>query len=205
VRNPLNAVSLAAQRIERSHADDEVCREFVGRIRDEVGRMDEILKGFLDLARPAAGPRRGADLRELAREVRGLLAPEAAERGLELSVEEGPAVFAVVDREAVRRAIINLARNAIEASPAEGVVEMGVERGDGLARVRVLDRGEGLDPGLGERAFEPFVTGRPAGTGLGLSLVRRVGEEHGGGASLENRDGGGAVATLELGVEGTAR
>jgi signal transduction histidine kinase len=205
VRNPLNAVSLAAQRIERSHPGDETCLRFVGRIRDEVGHMDEILKGFLDLARPASGPRRPADLGELVREVSGLLAPEAAERGLTLDLQEGGTVRAVVDREAVRRALINLLRNAIEASPEGSSIEIRVEPGDpaeGLARVRVLDRGEGLDPELGERAFEPFVTSRAEGTGLGLSLVRRVGEEHGGGATLENRSGGGAVATLELRTEG---
>jgi signal transduction histidine kinase len=202
VRNPLNAISLAAQRIGRSHRDDEVCQRFVRGIRGEVGRMDEILKGFLDLARPATGPRRRADLRELVQEVVGLLAPEAVERDLVMSVH-GEALHAVIDREAVRRALINLMRNAIEASPEASVIEVELRSEGGLARVRVLDRGPGPDPELGERAFDPFITGRAEGTGLGLSLVRRVGEEHGGGASLENRPGGGAVATLALRLEET--
>jgi signal transduction histidine kinase len=200
VRNPLNAISLAAQRIERSHRDDEVCQRFVSGIRGEVGRLDEILKGFLDLARPATGPRRSADLRELAQEVVGLLAPEAVEHDLVMAVH-GEALHAVIDREAVRRALINLVRNAIEASPEASLIEVELEAEGGLARLRVLDQGPGPDPELGERVFDPFITGRAEGTGLGLSLVRRVGEEHGGGASLDSRPGGGAVATLALRLE----
>jgi signal transduction histidine kinase len=123
VRNPLNAISLAAQRIERTHPDDEQCLRFVERIRGEVGRLEEILKGFLDLARPAAGPRHRASLDELAQEVVELLGPEAASRAVRLEAHPGgKEASAVIDREAVRRAIVNLVRNAIEASRESGRV-----------------------------------------------------------------------------------
>jgi signal transduction histidine kinase len=197
VRNPLNSISLAAQRISRKHSVDTECARFAGRISAEVVRLDDIVKGFLDLARPASGPRSATDLGEVIGEVVALLETEAEERGVSLAVD-GAAARAVVDREAVRRALLNLLRNAIQVAPAESSVEITLETDGPLARVRVRDRGPGIEPESAERVFDPFVTNRADGVGLGLALVRRVAEEHGGWARLEPRDGGGAVATLEI-------
>ncbi len=199
IRNPLNAIALAAQRIERRHPEEEGCRLFAGRIRSEVGRLEEILKGFLDFARPSTGSREPVDLLDLAREVVHVLEVEAAARDVDLHVAPGAGtVRAVVDREAIRRAIVNLVRNAVEASERKGRVELRVESGGGRARIHVIDTGRGIDPDLGERAFDPFVTTRAEGTGLGLALVRRIAEEHGGRVSLTTRPEGGAEAVLEL-------
>jgi signal transduction histidine kinase len=108
----------------------------------------------------------------------------------------------VIEREAIRRALINLVRNALQASPEGGVVGVALERRDGRARVVVTDEGAGLDPEIAGRVFDPFVTARAEGTGLGLALVKRVAEEHGGSVALRNRPGGGAEAILEIGLEG---
>jgi signal transduction histidine kinase len=199
VRNPLNSISLAAQRIARKHPADTECARFAGRIREEVVRLEDIVKGFLDLARPASGPRSVTDLNEVVGEVVALLETEAAEGGISLSAN-GSEAWAVVDREAVRRAVVNLLRNAIQVAPSDSRVEVSVETDRSLARIRVRDRGPGVEPEFAERAFDPFVTSRAEGIGLGLALVRRVAEEHGGWAKLEPRDGGGTVATLEVHV-----
>lgn len=199
IRNPLNAIALAAQRIERRHAEEDDSRLFAGRIRSEVRRLEEILNGFLDFARPSTGPREPVDLLGLAREVVRVLEVEATARDVELRVASGAGtVRAVVDGEAIRRAIMNLVRNAVEASGRQGKVELRVESGGGRARIHVIDTGRGVDPDLGERAFDPFVTTRAEGTGLGLPLVRRIAEEHGGRVSLTTRPEGGAEAVLEL-------
>jgi len=203
VRNPLNSISLAAQRISRKHPGDTECARFAGRIREEVIRLEDIVKGFLDLARPASGPRSVTDLKEIADEVVALLENEAAESGISLALDGAPgAARAEMDREAVRRAVVNLVRNAIQAAPARSRVEITVEARENLARLLVRDRGPGVDPEFAERAFDPFVTSRADGIGLGLALVRRVAEEHGGWARLQPRDGGGAVASLEIRIDG---
>lgn len=197
VRSPLNSIGLAAQRLERSQAGSAV-GETARLIRSEVLRLDGVLRDFLALARPASERRDPADVAEIAREVAALLADEAAEAGVAFAPVEGSAI-APLDRDAVRRAILNLARNAIEASPRGGTVELRVEPvGDERVRLRVLDEGPGPDPALGERVLEPFVTSRPDGTGLGLALVRRVVEEHGGSFRLGARRPRGAEALLEL-------
>ncbi len=201
VRNPLNGIGMAAQRIERLSAPEERTRQLAALIRQEVSRLEAKLKEFLDLARPSSGPREDADLAQLTREALATLELEAAGRGIFIEAPaDGPWGQAVIlaDVEAVRGALVNLVRNALQASPPGGRVEVAVEETEGMARVVVRDHGGGLDPGLGERAFDAFVTTRAEGTGLGLALVRRVAEEHGGRCRLRNHPGGGVEAVLEI-------
>jgi signal transduction histidine kinase len=207
VRNPLNAIGLAAQRLARLAGAGEEGRVLAARIRAEVGRLETTLKDFLDLGRPAGAERELHDLADLARDVVALLELEAAERHVRLVAQLEP-VAARVDREAVRRALVNLMRNALEASPAGAQVEVAVgtlksarTSGRLWARLAVRDSGSGIDPEFAERAFDAFVTTKAGGSGLGLALVRRVAEEHGGRASLRNHPAGGVEALLELPLE----
>jgi len=204
VRNPLNAISVAAQRLERCEAIGDCCVGLATTIRNEVRRLDDIVRGFLDLARPTFGPRERVDVAEIAREVIDVLEPEAASREIGLGLELDGDAVAIVDREAMRRAIVNLVRNAMQASAPGLAVTVRLEGDRDALRVRVRDRGPGVDPALAGRAFDPFVTGRAAGTGLGLALVRRVAEDHGGWATLDDVDGGGAEAVLQIRREDTA-
>ena len=104
------------------------------------------------------------------------------------------------DPEAVRRALINLVRNAIQASPPDEEVRVVSRRDGDSARLVVLDRGGGIDSERVPNLFDPFVSGTPTGTGLGLALVRRVAEEHDGEIRLSPREQGGTAAQLSLPV-----
>src|SRR6185295_3506691 len=203
VRNPLNGIGMAAQRIERlAAAEGEPggkARQLAVLIRQEVARLEETLKGFLDLARPASGPHRALDLAELTRDSLGLLELEAAAKGVHVELRAEPAA-ACGDAEALRGAVANLLRNAVQASPAGGRIEVVVEAGrDGCApRVSIRDHGAGISTELRERAFDAFVTTRAHGTGLGLAMVRRVAGEHGVRSWLRNHPEGGVEAGFEV-------
>ena len=201
VRNPLNGIAIAAQRIERLNGDGRA-GGLAARIRQEVERMEGSLEGFLDLARPAAGPRAATDLGALVRDALALLELEAAGKSVRLRAST-EAAKVQGDAEALRGAVVNLVRNAIAASPEGGAIEVAVSapRRRAPARVLVRDEGPGIEPDLLARAFDPFVTSRAEGTGLGLALVRRVAEEHGGRAALRNHPGGGVEASLEIPAE----
>jgi signal transduction histidine kinase len=111
-----------------------------------------------------------------------------------LAVTAAPAVRLVAPPTAVRQVLDNLVRNAIEASPAGGTVEVGLSPD----RVEVRDRGAGVPAAVRARLYEPFVTGRRDGTGLGLAICQRVAVALGGALTHADRDGGGTVATWRL-------
>ena len=171
--------------------------EMAARIGNEVRRLDGVLHSFLELASPVGYSREEVDLTELTTEVQDLLETEAESKGVRLGPVQGSAT-ATVDREAIRRALINLVRNAIQASPPEGRVVIVISDGFQEAEIRITDEGAGVDPKIAGQVFDPFVTGRDSGTGLGLALVRRVIEEHEGSVTLDSHHTRGAVAVVHL-------
>lgn len=204
VRSPLNAIGLAAQRIERAPSAGEEIHRLAGKIRTEIGRLEMILRQFLELASPVGAAREATDLQRLAGGVLELLGAEAEEAGVTFRFA-GNGGRAPVDPESVRRSLINLVRNAVQASPQGGTVEVSVEAEDGTVVIAITDQGPGLDEEIAGQVFDPFVTSQAGGTGLGLALVRRVAEEHRGSVSLRTLDGGGARAELRLPAAEPAR
>jgi len=195
VRNPLGAMALYAGAL----ADDLRGRPeaaLVARIRSELDGLKRLVEEFLDYARPrplALEPVAGGSLAE---EVRDLCLPVAQARGVALQAG-GEGAFEA-DRHLLRRAALNLVRNALEASPPGGAASLSVRVADGQAVVSVLDRGPGLPPEVRARLFQPFTTTRERGTGLGLALARQAALAHGGTLELLDRDGGGTEARLAL-------
>jgi signal transduction histidine kinase len=94
--------------------------------------------------------------------------------------------------------MVNMIRNAVQVSPAGSAVDIVLEELGEKVRITVRDRGHGMKGDVRERAFDPFFTTRAEGSGLGLPLVRRVSEEHGGWAQLLDREGGGVDAMMEI-------
>jgi signal transduction histidine kinase len=167
-------------------------------LRREVDRMGEVLEGFLNFSRPLVPlEREPADLGVLVREVAILHEGMARERGVGLVVRAGPAPSRSDPRK-VKQILLNLLQNALDASPAGETVELEAAAVPGGARLRILDRGPGLSPELGERAFEPGVTTKATGSGLGLTIARGLARQHGGELSLRPRDGGGLEAEVFL-------
>jgi signal transduction histidine kinase len=195
VRNPLGALDLFAGLLSEELAGRPE-EAHVARIRAELANLSKVVEEFLDFARARPPVREDVDLRLLLAEVVDLAQPLASERRVSLAVDG--AGIARADREQLRRAAVNLVRNAVEAAPVASEVEVVARTSDGEAVIEVRDRGAGLAPGARSSLFRPFFTTKERGTGLGLALAKKVADAHGGTLALEDRAGGGTVARLAV-------
>ena len=166
-------------------------------VRREVDRMQVILDEFLNFSRPLVPLAiEAVDLRVLLEEVAEMHEGMAHERNVRLLVKAESQTVRCDPRK-VKQAIINLVQNAIEASPESSVVEIESAVGDDV-RATVLDRGSGVEASLGHKVFEPGVTTKARGSGLGLTIARALLRQHGGDVTLSARPAGGSVATMQL-------
>jgi signal transduction histidine kinase len=163
-------------------------------VREEATHARRVVEGLLGFARPGREATAEVDLAAAVGATVDRLALVADARDVTLAVTAAPAVRLVAPPTAVRQVLDNLVRNAIEASPAGGTVEVGLSPD----RVEVRDRGAGVPAAVRARLYEPFVTGRRDGTGLGLAICQRVAVALGGALTHADRDGGGTVATWRL-------
>ena len=197
LKNPLASVKGLANLLADG-ATDAKAAERLAVLRREVERMQSILDEFLNFSRPLVPLALGhVDVGALCREVAALHEGLARERELELAVR-ADAVMARCDPRKVKQMLINLVQTAIDASPRGAAVELEAAQGDGAVRVRVLDRGRGLDPALEGALFSPGATTKPSGSGLGLTIARALAVQHGGELTLSPRPGGGTVALIVL-------
>lgn len=163
--------------------------------REEAEHARRIVQGLRGFARPGEEAPAPVDLLVLAVASADRLLATADGRGVSIAVR-GEAVRTTLSPSAARQVIDNLVRNAVEASPEGGEVEIAVGPG---ARIRVMDRGPGLPEAVRARLYEPFVTGRSDGVGLGLAICARIVRAQGGKLRHEDREGGGTCAVWAVG------
>jgi signal transduction histidine kinase len=174
-------------------------------VQEEADRLRDIVSDLLEFARPRPPQLAPAALGEVVSAAIAAARDEAGAAADAVSLEVGGDVRQLVcDERLVRQAVINLVTNALQATGRSSAVRVRVERESDRARdeesvlIRVADDGEGVAEELRERIFTPFFSARPTGTGLGLAVVRRSVEAHGGDVSLTTTPGGGATFTIRL-------
>jgi signal transduction histidine kinase len=197
LKNPLAAIKSLLQ-LEQTGARDERSQKRLDVMTREVARMEAILREYLSFSRPLEDLRVGAvDLAAIADNVVALLEGRAAAAGVQLS-RTGQSVLLAGDGRRLEEAVLNLAANALEATPSGGSVVLEVVRDKDGGMLRVRDSGIGMSPSTMEKLGTPFFTTRKDGNGLGVVLARAVITQHGGDLQFDSRPGAGTTATVSL-------
>ena len=158
-------------------------------ILGQIERLDRLLKRLLSLTDRDPPHRQSTSVRSLVETCALERAEQAASKGIRIKTSIR-AETARIDAEQIRRALDNLVLNAIEAAPAHSEILLGARIEGDTLHLSVHDAGAGPPAAIRDHLFEPFVTGRPDGTGLGLSLVREIANAHGGIARLASSPSG---------------
>jgi signal transduction histidine kinase len=198
VRNPLGGMELYAGLLRDDLQGDSEKLAHLARIERELTQLKNIVTEFLEYARRPRPHLEASDVSEILGEVRDLVAAHAGPRQVEITVDAEPAQ-AACDAGQLRRAILNLAQNAVQACPDDGSgkVRLGCARKNGEVIVTIGDTGPGIAPDLLAKIWTPFYTTKQSGTGLGLAFVREIARDHRARLDVESRPGG-TTFTLAL-------
>lgn len=196
LRNPLGVIETSVYVLKSQPAATEKTTKHLDRISNQVTLANDIITQLLDLIRDRPLAKQPVDLGAVASDaVSALEAP--ATMKVELHGFDAPHPT-VGDPTQLRQAVLNLVENAFHAAGVNGRVAVSLEREGDELRVQVDDSGPGVDPAIRNRLFEPLVTTKAKGIGLGLALVRRIAERHGGRVLASRGPLGGARFTLTL-------
>jgi PAS domain S-box-containing protein len=209
IKNPLTSLLTFSRHLSRRFEDPEFRQKFLSVVPRELERINVIVERLLELARPAPltfKPVRLPAILERALELYGDRLEAQGVRVVRMWGRDVPTIWA--DQEALYRAMVNLAANALDAMPRGGRLTLRVgwtepEPGAGRAggrrvAVEVEDTGSGIDPADIDRVFNPFFSTKEGGTGLGLALTQKIVEDHGGSIDVRSVHGAGAVFRIVL-------
>jgi signal transduction histidine kinase len=200
INTPLTGISSFAQMLGKMTPDDDPRANVVSKLVDQSFRVSRIVSNLRAMVRDSADSRMVLDIGTVAvRAAQDAARSLGAEDRLEVSeISEPVMVWGSVGP--LELAIGNIVRNAIEASPPDGVVRFSVVNDANRAEIRVEDSGPGVPEDVGDKVFEPFFTTKTerGGTGLGLAITRDMIAQLGGEIGLENLEHGGACATIRL-------
>lgn len=197
LRNPLGSVRNAVYYLKRhTTKEDATVAEFLDVIDDEVSASDRIIGDLLEMTRAKAAAKRRFDLAELVNEV-CFRAKDAEQISCRIDAEPDP--FEVhADPDQLRQVIVNLVDNAVQAMGGRGQLHVHMARGNDCDIVSFCDTGPGIPLDARESVFEPLVTTKAKGVGLGLTICRQIIEGHGGTIDVVDHEGGGAAFRVRL-------
>jgi signal transduction histidine kinase len=210
IRNPLSAMGLNVEMLEEeiAHAakdggahevhSSEV-HNLLAAIQREVRRLEHLSEEYLRVARLPQPRMEAEDVATAVREIVAFARPEVETAGCSVVLEIAPDLPATLFDEAqLRQALLNLLRNAREAMPSGGPIDVRVAAEGMSVVVDVEDRGGGIPEEIRARVFDPFFSTKGEGTGLGLAITRHIVVAHGGAVTCEPRGGGGTRFRIAL-------
>jgi two-component system sensor histidine kinase HydH len=199
IRNPLEGISGAATLLKRGKVTGENFQQCLEIINIESQRLNKLLTGFLEFARPRAPRYQPVEVESVIDSVRTLIAQSPQGREAEIRVEVEPGLPEVeCDPEQLKQVLLNLVLNALQASPPGGEVVIRADRTRENVSIGVRDSGPGVPPAHQDKIFEPFFTTRESGSGLGLAIAANIIRQHGGNLVADHNDDKGMTFRLDL-------
>jgi two-component system, sporulation sensor kinase E len=204
IGNPLNSLNIHLQLIERKlRKGPSELRSDISKLLDiaksEIQRLDSIVNQFLRAIRPSTPQFETHDLNEILEESVAFLRTEIRDRDIIVELDLDPTLPPVeVDRDQMKQAFYNVIKNAFQAMKTGGILHIRSWQNELYVSVSFNDTGGGIPQDKMSKLFQPYFTTKPAGSGLGLLIVRRIVREHGGEIEIESNEGKGVRVTIHL-------
>ncbi len=204
VGNPLNSLHIQLQLLARKmrklpESQRKDLLKSVDIAKEEITRLDTIIRQFLGAIRPARLERRLENVNHLVEESVRFLNAETTDRSIIVETElRADLPLLELDRTQIKQAFFNVIRNAFQAMKTGGILRIRTDMDDRFVSITFADTGGGIPEAEMSKIFEPYFTTKAAGSGLGLLIVRRIVREHGGELELLNDSGKGLSLTLKL-------
>jgi len=197
IRNPLAAIKTSVQALARREQDPRRT-QLLAEMEGEIDRLARVVSDLVDFGRPHPPAPGVVPVRELFRRITGIIEPEAQARGLHFSCQGNSDLALWADPDHLHQIVLNLALNAVQATPEDGAVVLRATASDGRVIIDVRDTGCGIPAELLGRVSDPFFTTKTKGVGLGLSISRQLCELNGGQMTLDSAPGQGTVVRVLL-------
>lgn len=202
IRNPLEAMSGAVEILSSEPKLSADSRDSVSILREEIRNLDDYLNQYLEFARPVPVNPVSTDVNPLVEDCLILLRPLLRKKQVKVSAELADGLPSCrLDENQLKRVIVNIVLNSIEAIPDRGALQVSTRTRAGRVEISVADNGEGIREEDLPRVFDPYFTTKGSGSGLGLPLSKMIVEQHDGAILIESLPGRGSVVTVALPAE----
>jgi two-component system sensor histidine kinase HydH len=202
IRNPLNAISMIAQRYEKEFIPKKGLKEYkelTGVLKKESVRMNGIVQQFLMFARPKKITLAHVSSMVLMKHLSALFQSQTKEKKINFTfhAEETP-LF--IDVEQMTQAVLNLLQNALDATPEGGSISLSLVTRGNEVRIEIIDSGHGIEDGMKEKIFDLYFTTKPNGTGMGLAITQQIIMQHNGFLTVKSNHPQGSIFSIILPV-----
>jgi len=204
IRNPLNSISTIIQLIIKDFkpADNEnEFNDLTKIVYNEVGRINKTIVNFLQFATPEKLSPAEFPLSSLLKQLSVQFTKLLSEKNISLKIDNNTDAVVIWDKDKILQVLINLIRNAAEAIKENGEIKISAEVLSEKVEIKITDSGPGIPPNVLPKIFNLYFTTKTSGSGIGLSIVQKIIENHGGIITVKNAKSGGAEFTINLPIK----
>lgn len=196
IKNPLTSIKLLVHSLAKEIQHNEIAKKDIEVIENEIERVNQIINRFFDFARPKEPEFSSVDINQVLEEIIALISGEVKEWNIMIKKEFLPLSFVRADEGQIKQVFLNLFLNAMQVMPNGGNLKISSRQNENYVQIEIQDEGEGIAEDIKNKLFEPFFTTKEEGIGLGLSIVKRIIEDHKGWIRIDNAKTKGAIVTI---------